>query len=156
MNRKLFTLIMTVLITSGWAFGQYNTSVNSGFSTQDVGFKLNNSTELAGFLSKLQMHHSFGVSMASSQNGSVGMMSYQNEFYLPLSERLHIKGDVFVVQPAFASNPLLQNTMGQNPSVYYDTELQYKLGENTHISLGLSNLPTFYSQNSYLNRWYGW
>jgi hypothetical protein len=142
MDKKTFVALFSFLLFSTLAFGQFPAPANS-FSSRDIGVKINNSRDMAGLLNRLQMSHSFGVSMSSSAFGSAGVMSYQNNFFLPVSEKLNLKGTLYLMQPAFASNPLIQNSLGSSPSVYYDTELNYKVGEKSNISIGISNLPYY-------------
>ncbi len=146
MHKKSLFTILSFFIFAGVLMGQFP-APKSAFSSRDIGVKINNSRDMAGLLNRVQMSHSFGVSMSSSSFGSMGMMSYQNNFFLPVSEKMNLQGTLYLMQPAFASNPLIQNSIGSSPSIYYDTELNYKLGEKSNISIGISNLP--YYQSSY-------
>lgn len=142
MDKKTFFALFSLLFFSTVVFAQFP-APSDGFSSRNIGVKINNSRDMAGLLNRLQMSHTFGVSMSSTAFGSAGVMSYQNNFYLPVSEKLNLKGTLYLLQPAFASNPLFQNSLGSSPSVYYDTELNYKVGEKSNISIGVSNLPYY-------------
>ncbi|HDR05390.1 MAG TPA: hypothetical protein ENN84_09130 [Candidatus Marinimicrobia bacterium] len=135
----IYLLTVSALLLAQFPVGQ------SGFSSRDIGVKINSSRDVASLFSRLQMTHSVGAAMSSSSFGSIGVMSYQNNFFLPVSEKMSLKGTLYLMQPAFASNPMIQNNIGSDPSIYYDTELNYKLGEKTNISIGISNFPYYQS-----------
>ncbi len=120
-------------------------SRQAGFDSRDIGMSIHHSGDMAGFLSRLQMQHSVSMSVGSSSRGSQSALSYQNNFFLPISNRIRLAGSVSIVQPTF-SGGLYARLPGQfsQTSIYYDTQVQFDLGENTKLNIGLSNIPRYY------------
>jgi len=124
------------------------------FDSRSIGLNLNSSSDVAGLMSRLQMQHSVSMSVGSSAFGSQSLMAYQNSFYLPLSGRLRFFGTLSVVQPTFSSGLYSQMPFSNDVQMYYDTHLEYRLGDNTMINIGLSNQPRTY-YNPYRSNIYG-
>ena len=144
-------IILVLIIFSSIAlYGQFNDD-NSGFSTSDLGIKINNNNDMASFLniSNLRMQHSISMSMGSSSLGNESYVSYHNRFFLPFSDKLNLSGDVILRQQAFSSNPMMQAFGNQNNGIYFNTNLEYKISENSKISIGMSNIPRYNYYNPY-------
>lgn len=125
-------------------FGQFADNDDS-FLYRNLGVQINNNNDMASFLNinNLKMQHSISMSMGGSSLGNESFVSYHNKFYFPLSEKINISGDVILRQQAFSSNPLMQSIGNQNNGIYFDTKLQYKISENSIISIGMSNIPRY-------------
>ncbi|MEA3499716.1 MAG: hypothetical protein U9R41_01665 [Candidatus Marinimicrobia bacterium] len=142
-------ILILVIFSSIALYGQFNDD-NSEFSTGDLGLKINNNNDMASFLniSNLQMQHSISMSMGNSSLGSESYVSYHNRFFIPFSDKLNLSGDVILRQQAFSSNPMMQALGEQNNGIYFNTNLEYQLSEDSKISIGFSNIPR-YNYNHY-------
>lgn len=147
MKGKILIIIIAFSVT---LFGQFNSGI-SDFTTSDLGTEINNNNDMASFLniSRLKMEHSFSMSMGGSSFGSQSFVSYHNKFMLPFSEKLTLSGDVILRQQAFASNPMMKTLGNQTSGIYFDTNLEYKINENSKVSFGISNIPRYNYYNPY-------
>ncbi|MDK2976313.1 MAG: hypothetical protein PWP06_788 [Candidatus Marinimicrobia bacterium] len=111
----------------------------------NIGLQLRDSRETASFLDlrKLQMRHSFSMSVGSSAFGSQSIMAYQNQFMFPVNAKLSFYGNLILMQQAYASNPVMERLGEGMNSIYYDANMEYKFSDKTRLVLGISNLPTY-------------
>lgn len=149
MKRILIVIVSTSLALLP-LFGQFADRIPE-FSRQELGYDLSGSQSSAAFLdwSKWQMRHSVSMSMGASALGNASYLTYHNQFYMPLSSRLSFYGNMFWQLQTHASNPVLQRINSPAGSVYFDANLQYRLGENSAIGLGISRYPLEYGYYGY-------
>ncbi|MDD3806621.1 MAG: hypothetical protein PHE86_01110 [Candidatus Marinimicrobia bacterium] len=112
----------------------------------NVGLRLRNSQETAAFLNlkKLQMKHSFSMSVGSSGIGSESVISYHNQFIYPVNAHLMFYGDLILAQQAYASNPIMERLGNNFNSIYYNANMEYMFSDKTKLVLGISNIPTYF------------
>tara|TARA_Y100000817_G_scaffold55148_1_gene40607 strand:+ start:10289 stop:10663 length:375 start_codon:yes stop_codon:yes gene_type:complete len=91
------------------------------------------------------MNHSFGMSMNSFGGISKSYGTYTNNMNLKLNDKLMLKSLIYFVQPSNIQN--LNSPMMNNPSIYYDANLNYKISENIMFQLSLSSSPNYYRYN---------
>lgn len=91
------------------------------------------------------MNHSFGMSMNSFGGISKSYGTYTNNMNLKLNDKLMLKSLIYFVQPSNIQN--LTSPMMNNPSIYYDANLNYKISENIMFQLSLSSSPNYYRYN---------
>ncbi|MDD3966914.1 MAG: hypothetical protein PHP63_07705 [Candidatus Marinimicrobia bacterium] len=149
MKRSLI-LILTVSLGLMPLSGQHADRV-SAFSRQGVGYDMSDAQSRAAFLdaSKWQMRHSVSMSMGASALGNTSFLTYHNQFYMPLSSRLSFYGNMYWQLQTHASNPVLERINSPAGALYFDANLNYRLGENSAISLGISRYPLEYGYNGY-------
>ena len=68
---------------------------------------------------------------------------------MPLSQNIRILGSVSLVQPTFSTGLYSELPFMNQAQVYYDTQIQFDLGKNTKLQLGLSNKPVYHNYNYY-------
>ena len=153
MKRVSVKIIAILIVVAAYVNAQFMPE-ESIFDSRSIGLNLNSSRDVAGLMSHLQMQHSISMSVGSSAFGSQSLMAYQNNFYLPLSRKLRLFGTLSVVQPTFSSGLYTQMPFANQPQVYYDTRLEYRVGDNATINIGLSNQPRYY-YNPYRANIYG-
>lgn len=129
----------------------------------NIGLRLRDSRETATFLdlTKLQMRHSFSMSVGSSVMGSESVMAYHNQFMFPVNANLTFYGNLILMQQAYASNPAMERLGNGFNNIYYDANMEYKISDKTRLVLGISNIPTYsypwtsnpYTTNRMFNLW---
>ena len=152
---KIKPLILLIFCMMLPLYSQF-APLETGFTGRDIGINLNHSSDLAGILSRLQMQHSVSMTAGSSDLGSQSSMAYQNNFFLPLSQKIRFSGSVSLVQPTFSGGIYSQIPNSNQTQVYYDTRLEFDLGKNTKLNIGLSNKPTYYNYYSPYGAFYPW
>ena len=111
----------------------------------NIGLRLRDSRETASFLDlrKLQMRHSFSMSVGSSALGSQSILAYHNQFMFPVNAKLSFYGNLILMQQAWASNPVMERLEHGMNSICYDANMEYQISDKTRLILGISNLPTY-------------
>ena len=61
------------------------------------------------------------------------------------NDKLMLKSLIYFVQPSNVQN--LNSYPVNNPSIYYDANLNYKISENIIFQLSLSSSPNYYRYN---------
>lgn len=141
-------------------YAQYPADL-SDFRSENLGYDMSGSQAQAAFLdwSRFEMRHSASMSVGSSMLGSSSYLTYHNQFYMPLSSRLSFYGNLYWQMQTYASNPALSRINSPAGDVYFDANLDYKLGENSSISLGISRYPMpyeafYYGYSPYYSPYY--
>ena len=145
---KNFYLIFTISFLFIFISGincQYRTKIPSSGV-----FDSNNQNDEMNFFDlfnsdKFSMNHSFGMGMSSLGGISKSYGTYTNNMNLKLNDKLMLKSLIYFVQPSNIQN--LNSPMMNNPSIYYDANLNYKISENIMFQLSLSSSPNYYRYN---------
>ena len=102
--------------------------------------------------SRLNMNHSFNISMMSAGNQSMTMGAYTNQMNYMLKDNLFLSTQFSLASPMGRMNPYANNGLN-GAQLYYGASLDYKPMKNLFLKLSLNNYP----RNNYgrpLNRFY--
>ncbi len=107
----------------------------------------NHGTNFFNFLNSdnFSMNHSFGMSMNSFGGISQSYGTYTNNINLKLNDKLILRSLIYFVQPSNIQN--FNSPMTNNPSIFYDANLNYKISENVMFQFSLSSTPNYYRYN---------
>lgn len=143
---KSLVAYFTVIILMAFSLSAQEMGDVNSFSSPGIGFGFSGAESEAAYLdySRLQMHQSVSMSMGNSAFGSESYLTYRNQFYLPLSSKMSFYGNLYWQLQAYASNPALQRLNSPAGEIYFDANLNYRLGENSTISLGVARYPANY------------
>ncbi len=90
---------------------------------------------------RFSMSHGFSMSFSSGSGlygGPASMSVYSNQIRYLLTENVVITNNLYLLQPGFAD----AGVPGEpNLQAYFQTAVNWRISNNLHFSLGLSNLP---------------
>lgn len=143
--KRLIFVILAATLANFPLHAQYAGEL-SDFRSENLGYDMSGSKAQANFLdwSRFEMRHSVSMNVGSSMLGSSSYLTYRNQFYMPLSSKLSFYGNLYWQMQTHASNPALSRINSPAGDIYFDANLNYKLGENSSISLGVSRYPMTY------------
>jgi len=101
---------------------------------------------------RLNMNHSFDISMMSAGNQSMTMGAYTNQMNYMLKENLFLSTQFSLASPMGGMNPYANNGLN-GAELYYSASLDYKPLNNLFLKLSMNNYP----RNNYgrpFNRFY--
>jgi hypothetical protein len=144
--KRYMIVLVAALIAVFPLWGQYADQL-SAFNKERLGYEMSGSQSRAAFLdwSRLEMRHSVSMSVGGSAMGSSSFLTYHNQLFMPLSSKLSFYGNLYWQMQTHASHPALSRINSPAGAVYFDASLNYELGENSSISLGVSRYPADYN-----------
>lgn len=154
MKISIKALIIVLLLSAGILHAELLRFQKPSFPREDnIGLRLRDSRETATFLdlTKLQMRHSVSMSIGSSSLGGAAIVSYQNSFMFPVNAKLTFYGDLVLMQQAYASNPVMERLGSNMNNIYYNANMEYKFNNNTRLTVGMSNIPTYSYSYPWMN-----
>ena len=101
---------------------------------------------------RLNMNHSFGISMMSAGNQSMTMGAYTNQMNYMLRDNLLLSTQFSLASPMGGMNPYANNGLN-GAQLYYGASLDYKPMKNLFLKFSMNNYP----RNNYgrpFNRFY--
>jgi len=102
---------------------------------------------------KLNMNHSFGISMMSAGSQSMTMGAYTNQMNYMLKDNLLLSTQFSLASPMGGINPYANNGLN-GTQLYYGASLDYKPMKNLFLKLSMNNYPQNYYRrpfNSFYN-----
>jgi hypothetical protein len=148
--KKLFFLIATILLMSGYSSAQYkigNPNLNESTNNMILGiFNTKN----------FSMSHSFSMNVLSSRFGSYSVTSYINTMSYKFSDKLNVSADVSLNYSPYASSVYgkefakgIQNDL--NGITLSRLNLNYKISDNASFVFEYRNM-----KNDFYNPFYGY
>lgn len=143
---KQLAVFFTMIILMAFSLSAQEMSDVNTFSSPGVGFGFSGAESEAAYLdfSRIQMHQSVSMSMGNSAFGSESYLTYHNQLFMPLGSRMSFYGNLYWQLQAYVSNPALERLNSPAGEIYFDANLNYRLGENSSISLGIARYPASY------------
>ena len=93
---------------------------------------------------RLNINHSFDISMMSAGNQSMTMGAYTNQMNYMLKDNLLLSTQFSLASPMGGMNPYANNGLN-GAQLYYGASLNYKPMKNLFLKLSMNNYP----QNNY-------
>jgi hypothetical protein len=147
--KKLFFLILLILAVTGYTNAQYkigNENLNESTNNMILGiFNTKN----------FSMHHSFQMSVLSSQYGSYSVTSYINSMSYRFSDKLNVSADISLNYSPFASSVYgkefakgMQNDL--TGITLSRLDLNYKISDKASFRIEYRNYKNdFYNYNPF-------
>ena len=92
----------------------------------------------------MTMTHSYSMTFSNFGGQMQNLNAYTNSMFFDVSEKLDAQVDISVLHSPFGNSFMTNNDLGAR-IVIDQARLDYKLSENTRISLQFSQRPVYYS-----------
>jgi len=149
--KKIIYSVIIIFLLANISYGQLKDQ-NSFDIRKELLNPLNNSIQGLGFLdmSKLNMDHSFSMSVFSAGGGSLSQALYLNTMSYQISDPLSVAvqwGIRNVPHNSFGNNQIFQNGL-----FFSGAQIEYKPSDNFHMKFEVSRQP--YQYYSRYRPWY--
>jgi len=136
-------------------FGQFKSDLDKNVDIKSGILSGNPSPSLLGFFNpeNFFMNHSVGMSFTSGGGYGYALGVYTNSMMYQFSENINIQADVSLVNSPYSS---LGNDFSKHINGIYITKaaLNYKISDNTNLSIQYRQLPAGYGYGGYYNGFY--
>lgn len=102
----------------------------------------------------MTMNHSYSMTFSSFGGQMQNLNAYTNSMVFDISDRLDAQVDISLLHSPFGNSYMTSNNNLGSQIIVDRARLDYKLSENTHISLEFSQRP--YGYSPFNNGYYGY
>ncbi|MBT4318192.1 MAG: hypothetical protein HOD52_03820 [Candidatus Marinimicrobia bacterium] len=142
--KSIIKRIAILLVLSAISTGQLRSSLpERTIPINSQGLSQARNLPLLDF-NRLNINHSFDISMMSAGNQSMTMGAYTNQMNYMLKDNLLISTQFSLASPMGGMNPYANNGLN-GAQLYYGASLNYKPMKNLFLKLSMNNYP----QNNY-------
>jgi len=142
--KSIIKRIAILLVLSAISTGQLRSSLpERTIPINSQGLSQARNLPLLDF-NRLNINHSFDISMMSAGNQSMTMGAYTNQMNYMLKENLLLSTQFSLASPMGGMNPYANNGLN-GAQLYYGASLNYKPMKNLFLKLSMNNYP----QNNY-------
>ena len=142
--KSIIKRIAILLVLSAISTGQLRSSLpERKIPINSQGLSQARNLPLLDF-NRLNINHSFDISMMSAGNQSMTMGAYTNQMNYMLKDNLLLSTQFSLASPMGGMNPYANNGLN-GAQLYYGASLNYKPMKNLFLKLSMNNYP----QNNY-------
>ena len=142
--KSIIKRIAILLVLSAISTGQLRSSLpERTIPINSQGLSQARNLPLLDF-NRLNINHSFDISMMSAGNQSMTMGAYTNQMNYMLKDNLLLSTQFSLASPMGGMNPYANNGLN-GAQLYYGASLNYKPMKNLFLKLSMNNYP----QNNY-------
>ena len=142
--KSIIKRIAILLVLSAISTGQLRSSLpERTIPINSQGLSQARNLPLLDF-NRLNINHSFDISMMSAGNQSMTMGAYTNQMNYLLKDNLLLSTQFSLASPMGGMNPYANNGLN-GAQLYYGASLNYKPMKNLFLKLSMNNYP----QNNY-------
>jgi len=142
--KSIIKRIAILLVLSAISTGQLRSSLpERRIPINSQGLSQARNLPLLDF-NRLNINHSFDISMMSAGNQSMTMGAYTNQMNYMLKDNLLLSTQFSLASPMGGMNPYANNGLN-GAQLYYGASLNYKPMKNLFLKLSMNNYP----QNNY-------
>lgn len=145
---KMFFMIGAILLLSAdFADAQLRKDLNP-YSNDDFTTSVTHTTQPGSTgswmnLLNMTMSHSYSMSFSNFGGQMQNLNAYTNSMYFDVSDKLDAQVDISVLHSPFG-NSFMNNSSAMNTQIIVDrARIDYRLSENTRISLQFSQNPYY-------------
>ena len=142
--KSIIKRIAILLVLSAISTGQLRSSLpERTIPINSQGLSQARNLPLLDF-NRLNINHSFDISMMSAGNQSMTMGAYTNQMNYMIKDNLLLSTQFSLASPMGGMNPYANNGLN-GAQLYYGASLNYKPMKNLFLKLSMNNYP----QNNY-------